>query len=159
MPVLADVVDGERDPLASPITIRISPERWHETACALKDQGASIFEWLSAVDRGDHIDVALHVRDGGEGLIVIAAVQDSIATVTDVWAGAAWHERETAEMFGITFLGHHTQRLLLAGLPDVHAPLKRSFALSARIEKNWPASDSLRRGQLPPGVNPEWRQS
>lgn len=157
--MLADLVEGERDPLASPVTIRISAERWNETARVLKDNGASTFEWLSAVDRGDHIDVALHVRDGGEGLIVIAAVQDAVPTVTDVWAGAAWHERETAEMFGITFLGHETQRLLLAELPEVQAPLKRSFALKARMEKDWPASESLRRGQLPPGVNPEWQQS
>lgn len=154
--MLVDVVPGERDPLASPPTVRVDASRWHQSAVALREHGATIFEWLSAVDRGDHIDVALHVRDGGQGLILIARTEQAIETVTDVWAGAAWHERETAEMFGITFTGHATARLLLADLPEVHAPLKRSFALAARMDKEWPASESLRRGQLPPGVNPEW---
>lgn len=154
--MLADVVQGQRDPLASPVTIRVDATAWHDSAMALRDHGAVIFEWLSAVDRGDHIDVALHVRNASEAVILIASTNEAIATVTDVWAGAAWHERETAEMFGITFSGHNTARLLLADLPEVHAPLKRSFALTARVNKEWPASDSLRRGQLPPGVNPEW---
>lgn len=154
--MLADVLSGIRDPLASPTTIRVDASTWHESAVVLRNHGAVIFEWLSAVDRGEHVDVALYVRDADEGVILIASTVDSISTVTDVWEGAAWHERETAEMFGITFAGHDATRLLLADLPDVQAPLKRSFALAARLEKQWPASDSLRRGQLPPGVNPEW---
>jgi len=37
-----------------------------------------------------------------------------VSTVTDVWQGANWHERETAEMFGITFAGHpYPEPLLL----------------------------------------------
>lgn len=37
-----------------------------------------------------------------------------VPTVTSVWAGANWHEREAAELFGITFVGHpHPEPLLL----------------------------------------------
>ena len=37
-----------------------------------------------------------------------------VTTVTSVWRGANWHERETAEMFGITFAGHpYPEPLLL----------------------------------------------
>ena len=156
----AELLGGQLDPLASPATVRVHPQAWRASAAMLKSHGAHVFEWLSAVDRGDHVDVALHVRDTSEGVILITSVADgTLDSVREVWAGAAWHERETAEMFGISFAGHATSRLLLRDLPDVHAPLKRDFALSARIEKDWPAKDSLRRGQLPPGVNSEWLPS
>jgi NADH-quinone oxidoreductase subunit C len=41
---------------------------------------------------------SLRARLSGEG--------QSLPTVTPVWAGADWHERETAEMFNIRFDGH-----------------------------------------------------
>jgi NADH-quinone oxidoreductase subunit C len=167
---LLSAVPGTADALASPPTITIAADQWSSSAQALLAAGAVVFEWLSAVDRGDHIDVALHVRDAGEGVIVVASVDPGgrIATVCDVWAGAAWHERETAEMFGIAFEGHDTSRLLLAHLPDVVRPLVRSTPLTRRVQTPWPGvvepgqteqekARRARRGpQLPPGVRPEW---
>ena len=50
-----------------------------------------------------------------------------IDSVTSVWPTANWHERETAEMFGIEFRNHPDPRKLL--LPDewnVH-PLRKDF--------------------------------
>ncbi len=55
--------------------------------------------------------------------------QASIDSVTSVWPTANWHERETAEMFGITFKNHPDPRKLL--LPDnwkIH-PLRKDFPL------------------------------
>ncbi len=53
----------------------------------------------------------------------------SIDSVVPIWPTANWHERETAEMFGITFNNHPDPRKLL--LPDgwkVH-PLRKDFPL------------------------------
>jgi NADH-quinone oxidoreductase subunit C len=53
----------------------------------------------------------------------------SIDSVVPLWPTANWHERETAEMFGITFNNHPDPRKLL--LPDgwtVH-PLRKDFSL------------------------------
>jgi NADH-quinone oxidoreductase subunit C len=53
----------------------------------------------------------------------------SIDSVVGIWPTADWHERETAEMFGITFKGHPDPRKLL--LPEgwtVH-PLRKDFPL------------------------------
>lgn len=52
-----------------------------------------------------------------------------IDSVVSLWPTANWHERETAEMFGITFRHHPDPRKLL--LPDtwnVH-PLRKDFPL------------------------------
>ncbi len=55
-----------------------------------------------------------------------------------VYAGANWHERETWEMFGITFRGH--PNLIHIYLPgDFEGfPLRKDFPLLARVVKPWP---------------------
>lgn len=60
-----------------------------------------------------------------------------IDSVVSVWPTADWHERETAEMYGITFRNHPDPRKLL--LPDhwkVH-PLRKDFPLHG-TEKDTP---------------------
>ena len=55
-----------------------------------------------------------------------------------VYAGAAWHEREAWEMYGITFEGHPDLRhLYLPGDFEGH-PLRKDFPLLARRVKPWP---------------------
>jgi NADH-quinone oxidoreductase subunit C len=91
-----------------------------------------------------------------------------LASATSIFAGAAWHERETYEMFGVDFTGFDDGtsaglRPLL--LPDGFegTPLRKSFVLAARAVKAWPGakepgeSDAggaapSRRKLLPPGV-------
>ena len=90
-----------------------------------------------------------------------------LPSLTSVWPGAAWHERETFEMFGVTFEGFDDGsgdwlRPLL--LPDGFegTPLRKTFVLAARASKPWPGakepgeSDAHtapgRRKTLPPGV-------
>ncbi len=53
----------------------------------------------------------------------------SIDSVVGIWGTADWHERETAEMFGITFKNHPDPRKLL--LPETWKvyPLRKDFPL------------------------------
>jgi NADH-quinone oxidoreductase subunit C len=98
-----------------------------------------------------------------------------LASLTGVFAGAAWHERETHEMFGLEITGFDDGsglgiRPLL--LPDGFegTPLRKSFVLAARASKPWPGAKEpgesesskskrspSRRRLLPPGVpDPSW---
>ena len=53
-------------------------------------------------------------------------------------AGAAWHEREAWEMFGISFEGHpNLIHLYLPGEFEGH-PLRKDFPLLSRRVKPWP---------------------
>jgi NADH-quinone oxidoreductase subunit C len=48
-----------------------------------------------------------------------------VQSVTGIWAGADWHERETAEMFGVIFEGHpELKHLLLDEDMQIHPLLK-----------------------------------
>jgi NADH-quinone oxidoreductase subunit C len=50
-----------------------------------------------------------------------------VPTITEIYAGANWHERETHEFFGIKFAGHpHLVPLLLPEDADFH-PLLKDF--------------------------------
>jgi NADH-quinone oxidoreductase subunit C len=61
-----------------------------------------------------------------------------IGTWIHTYAGAAWHEREAHEMFGITFDGNADLRnLYLPGEFEGH-PLRKEFPLLARVVKPWP---------------------
>ena len=60
----------------------------------------------------------------------------------DTWIpnyhGANWHERETWEMFGITFEGHPNLINLYLPTGFVGHPLRKSFPLLSREVKPWP---------------------
>lgn len=62
----------------------------------------------------------------------------TVPSLTRLFAGANWHERECWEMFGITFPGHPGLRhLYLPGGFEGH-PLRKDFPLVARMVKPWP---------------------
>jgi NADH/F420H2 dehydrogenase subunit C len=54
---------------------------------------------------------------------------DEVPSVISVWPTADWHERETYDMFGITFDGHpHMRRLLMEDDWDGH-PLRKDYPI------------------------------
>lgn len=61
-------------------------------------------------------------------------------TLSDVYAGANWHERETTEMFGIAFEGHPQPVKLLLPEPFEGHPLRKDFPLMSREAKPWPGA-------------------
>lgn len=136
--------------------VSCEPGSWRETMRGLQAQGYTFFDFLTAVDELDADEqpgftVLAHlydIRDGRFGHIQVAtriAEGQSIDSLTALWPGAAWHERETWEMFGIGFDGFDDgtglglRKLLLPGGFDGH-PLLKSFVLTARVSKPWPGA-------------------
>ena len=81
-------------------------------------------------------DVRRHV-----GVTIKADVDDinpSIDSWHAIYAGANWHERETHEMFGISFNGHPDLRNMYLPTEFEGFPLRKDFPLLARIVKPWP---------------------
>ena len=152
----------------------IERAHWVETVTAARDRGYAFFDLLTAVDlEDDGFEVVLHVWDPvertGEILRTTCPRDDaSVPTLTGVFAGAAWHERATAELFGISFAGHETSPLLLSERFEGH-PLRKDFVLAARVAKRWPGAKEPgesdadlgspgRRRPQPPGVPPGWQR-
>jgi NADH-quinone oxidoreductase subunit C len=62
----------------------------------------------------------------------------SVETITTVYRGADWHERETWEMYGFDFVGHPGLRHLYLPSEFEGFPLRKDFPLLAREVKPWP---------------------
>jgi NADH-quinone oxidoreductase subunit C len=50
-----------------------------------------------------------------------------VHTVTGVWPGANWYERETHDLFGITFESHPDPRRLILPEDFLGHPLRRDY--------------------------------
>lgn len=95
------------------LTVDVPPTAWVRALETARDSlNCTYFDWLSAVDEpGTGFRVAAHVvaLSPVRRLLVRTTVPHSapvLATAVSVYAGAGWHERETHEMFGVTFEGH-----------------------------------------------------
>ncbi len=176
----AELIDGATlDEGFGPITVDVEPERWVDALTLVRDGlGCVFFDFLTAVDElpdGFRIvcHVAAHRRDGVQHLIVRTLVDSQVSSVAHVYAGARWHERETAEMFGVVFTSPDGEPLVLDGLllPEGFEghPLRKDFVLASRVAKPWPGakepgeSDTpgqdaapSRRRTRPPGVPEDW---
>ena len=62
----------------------------------------------------------------------------TIESISSVFAGANWHEREAHEMFGIGFTGHPDLRNMYLPTDFEGFPMRKDFPLLARMVKPWP---------------------
>jgi len=57
-----------------------------------------------------------------------------IDSVTDIWAGANWYEREAFDLFGILFRGHPDLRRILTDYGFIGHPFRKDFPLIGNVE-------------------------
>jgi NADH-quinone oxidoreductase subunit C len=57
-----------------------------------------------------------------------------VDSVTQIWAGTNWFERETFDLFGIMFRGHPDLRRLLTDYGFIGHPFRKDFPLSGNVE-------------------------
>ena len=116
--------------------VTLPPERWQEAgAVARRELGCVFFNWLSAVDWKDEgLEVVCRVDnlDAGLGLWLrtrLGAGRTRCPSLTGVWRGADWMERECYDMFGVVFEGHpDPRRILLSDDWEGH-PLRKDYAV------------------------------
>lgn len=58
-------------------------------------------------------------------------------SVTNVWPGANWFEREAFDLFGIIFTGHPDLRRILTDYGFVGNPFRKDFPLSGHVEMRY----------------------
>ena len=130
---------------------------WVAAVTSARAAGLDFFSFLSAIDWsnapavGEALDepveeryeviVRLSSSRSSDGVTLSTDVPKDDArlpTLTGVYGGANWHEREAAEMFGISFDGHPNLTKLY--LPDAFEgfPLRKSYPLLSREVKPWP---------------------
>jgi NADH:ubiquinone oxidoreductase subunit C len=132
------------------LTVTVAPEAYPDAARLCKDDPAlafDFFEFLSGIDREDdgfeiitHLYATSHRRHitlktmapGGRD-------NPKVPTLTGVYRGANWHERETYDMFGVEFEGHPQLTPRILTTEDFEGwPLRKDFFLTTREAKPWP---------------------
>lgn len=158
---------------------------WLAEHRAASEQGWGYLEFLTAVDWPDTAEIEIIAglrqptagRCGEVRLLTCRVPRDSalLQSIVAVHAGAAWHEREAHEMFGVRFTsdpGRPAPDLRPLLLSEVGQwPLRRTTALPARTDRRWPGLADpgdhpppgmpVRRRVAPevPGVPALWRES
>lgn len=107
-----------------------------EVASALRDEFG--FDLLSALTAVDYIDenkmevvYHLHKTTGGEKLVFRTQAERTdpieVPSLTAVWAGAEYQEREAFDLFGIIFTGHPDLRRILMWEGFQGYPLRKDW--------------------------------
>lgn len=118
------------------LTVTVPPDRWLALGRAARDElGCRYFNFSSAVDWKDEgLEVLARVEnlDAGFSLTMKCRLGPgvaAIASLTPLWRGAEWMEREGYDMFGIRYEGHADLRRILLPQDWEGHPLLKSYAV------------------------------
>jgi NADH-quinone oxidoreductase subunit C len=122
-------------------TAVVEPSAWRDVATFLRDDprcAMDMFIDITAVDYPDReprFEVVCHLRslEKGHRIRIKARVGDeggenvAIASLTPVYKGADWFERECYDLFGVTFVGHPDLRRILMYEEFKGHPLRKDY--------------------------------
>jgi NADH-quinone oxidoreductase subunit C len=133
-----DVLTGPVRQRHDETELRIAPKDVLDVLRTLYDEPAFRFQMLcdlAGVDTGKDMQVVYHLwsETTGDWLRVITdglSREDPRApSVTFLWKGAEWMEREAYDMFGITFEGNRDLRRIYMPPDYTSFPLRKDFLL------------------------------
>lgn len=119
--------------------ISIPVSEWVAFASAAKDAGFDLFIDLAAVDHYTHaprFEVALNIVSMTENERIIVSTRvpyddPTVPSITGVFAGANFYEREAYDLLGIDFPGHpDLTRILMPDDWEGH-PLRKDYDIGA----------------------------
>tara|TARA_Y100000746_G_scaffold189044_1_gene168448 strand:+ start:70 stop:549 length:480 start_codon:yes stop_codon:yes gene_type:complete len=115
-----------------------------------EDYGFEHCSLISAVDNQPQFELVYHfsvmegsifVKDSPKAVMIEVHIfldrdTPTVESISDIWFGANWHEREAYDLMGIYFLGHPDLRRVL--LPEGFAghPLRKDYVYEIH-EEEW----------------------
>ncbi len=132
--VVEEVLDGV-DPF-----VVVKAEQWGETARLCRDDSRLGFDLLSCIsgvdyperEEGPEIEVVYHLDStvNHHGLTIKVKLprgDPRVASVEEILRTADWHERETYDLVGVVFEGHHNLVRILCAEDWVGHPLRKDY--------------------------------
>jgi NADH-quinone oxidoreductase subunit C len=128
--------------------VYVTREAAHDVLAWLKDDPTQRFNYLTDItaveyrDRERPLEVVYQLWSIGRKAalrVKIELIRErplDVATVTDLWKGADWMEREVWDMFGVKFAGHpDLPRILMWENYSEGHPLRKDFPLRGRFSR------------------------
>lgn len=140
-----DVKHGE-------VTVIVSAQNYLEACRILREAPGCQFEQLIDLCGVDYSEYRMGDWDGLRYAVVVHLLSVSlnqrvrlrvfcpdddlpeIDSVTGIWTGANWFEREAFDLYGIVFLGHSDLRRILTDYGFIGHPFRKDFPVSGHVE-------------------------
>ena len=112
---------------------RIKREDLYDSCRLLRESlGFEHMSMISAVDYPDRFEVVYHVSSYQNNMtleLITTTPKDDpkVDSVSDIWGGANWQEREAYDLMGITFEGHPKLERILMLKDTLYHPLRKDF--------------------------------
>ena len=137
------------------VTVVVAASDYHAAALTLRDAPGCQFEQLIDLCGLDYSEYPAGSPDGLRFGVVshllsvslnqrlrlkVYAPDDDfpvLPSVTDIWSGANWFEREAFDLFGIVFEGHTDLRRILTDYGFIGHPFRKDFPLSGHVEMTY----------------------
>ncbi|MER8827009.1 NADH-quinone oxidoreductase subunit C [Mesorhizobium sp. M0938] len=126
------------------LTISLEPHDLIEVVTFLRDdkncQFISIIDVCGAdyPSRAKRFDVVYHLLSPKQNIRIRIKVQADeetvVPSITGVYPGADWFERETYDLYGVLFSGHPDLRRILTDYGFEGHPLRKDFPLTGFVE-------------------------
>lgn len=99
-----------------------------------KEEGLDTLLMISGVDYKDHLEVLYHLLSSKNNsrLIVKTKTDGEVDSVTSLWKGADWHERETWDLVGIKFRNHPNLKRILLAEGWIGHPLRKDYPMDKK---------------------------
>ncbi|GAB6252213.1 NADH-quinone oxidoreductase subunit C [Bacillus cereus] len=116
-------------------TLVVDPEKYYEVMESLRFHEGLAFDYMSelhATDFVTHMEVYVHLFSYGKKQSVAVKVKldretPQVESVTALWKGADWPEREAYDLLGIIFKGHPNLTRILMPEDWVGYPLRKDY--------------------------------
>ena len=123
------------------VEMTVKPEDLHQTGEQLKQIENLSFDYLiclTGIDYADNMGVVYHLESVKHRHVMVLKVRTTdrlnptLDTLSDVWIGAKYHEREVYDLLGVHFSNHTDLRRLF--LDDEWGfPLRKDYVDEIRI--------------------------
>ncbi len=132
------------------VTVTLPADRLIEVMTFLHDEPGQAYDLLNELTCVDYLKYP-EVRPGRYGVtygltsiehnrrlwakVFVNDPDPSVPSVTGIWRGAGWLEREVFDMFGVVFDGHADLRRILTPTGFKYHPLRKDYPVTGRGER------------------------
>jgi NADH-quinone oxidoreductase subunit C len=117
------------------LTLTVVPEAIRPAASAVQAAGYNAFEDMTAVDwfpSEPRFQLSYHIlshkyKDRIRLRSMVTGTEPAVESITPVWPGANYYEREVFDLFGVRFEGHPNLRRIMMPEDWVGYPLRKDY--------------------------------